>query len=157
VSRCLDRLWLRRGLLGLLDRLSRLRDRSRGAGLGDRDRVSSRHGGRLWRDLDGGLLLRRVLDGSLLVLLILFHVLLKVAKDVVEHEVAIGLLGEEEGLRELSPWCALVRHLSDHQDDDTPVGGRLRVDRVDEDLTLVVADRVDSLVDFLPSARALIR
>lgn len=33
---------------------------------------------------------------------------LQKAEDVVEDEVAVGLLGEEEGLDELSPWLALI-------------------------------------------------
>lgn len=72
-----------------------------------------------------------------------------IPEQIVQHEVAIGLLSEEEGLNKLLPRLALVRHLANDLDDDAVVGGRLGVDVVDKDFAVVVAQAHDLVVDFL--------
>ena len=86
-----------------------------------------------------GLLLITLFDGFFL----------QEAEDVVEDEVAVWLLGEEEGLDELFPRVAVVRHLSDDLNDDTAVGRRLRINRVNEHLAVLEANLRDLVVDLL--------
>jgi hypothetical protein len=53
---------------------------------------------------------------------------LEEAEDVIENKVTIGLLSEEEGLNELLPRLATIRHFTNDLNDDTPVGRRLCID-----------------------------
>ena len=91
----------------------------------------------------------RVAEGVLVLAVALDGLLLEEAEDVVEDVVAVGLLGEEEGLHELAPGLAAVGHLADDLDDDAAVGGGLGVDGVDEDLAVFEADGGDLVVYFL--------
>jgi len=70
------------------------------------------------------------LRGSLLWLafIALNGLFLEEAEDVIENKVTIGLLGEEEGLNELLPRLATIRHFTNDLNDDTPVGRRLCID-----------------------------
>lgn len=141
----LNRFWLWLWLSDLLDFLfDRLRLRGRGGWGWNWNRFGLWDWRRLGRGLYGCLLL----DG-LLLLILLVNVLLKIPEDVVENKVTVRLLGEEEGLGEFSPWLVVVGHFTDNENDDTTVGGRLRVDGVDEDFTLLVADGSDAFVNFL--------
>lgn len=75
----------------------------RGSGQARRESNGWRRRGRgLWRGLRGG--------GSVNVtrLVVLNGLLLEETEDVVENEVAVGLLGEEERLDKLAPWIALI-------------------------------------------------
>jgi len=79
------------------------------------------------------LLLRRCgnllgLSGSLLWLAFIILRILEKAEDVVEDEVAIGLLREEKCLNELPPRLATVGHFTDHLNDNTTIGRGLCID-----------------------------
>ena len=71
------------------------------------------------------------------------------AKDVVENEVSIRLLGKEERLDEFLPSLSLVRHLADDLNNDTAICRGLSINRVDEDLAVLETDRSNLAVDFL--------
>jgi hypothetical protein len=81
--------------------------------------------------------------------IILDGIFLKEPEDVVENKVAIWLLCKEESLDELSPGITMVGHLADDLNDDTTVGGGLRVYRVNEDFAVLKTDGGDLVVDFL--------
>ena len=66
-------------------------------------------------------------------LLLLLRLLSKVAEDVIEDEVAVGLLGEDEGLDEALVRLALVGDLTDDLDDNVRLGA-LGVDVGDANL-----------------------
>lgn len=86
-------------------------------------------------------------------LLVLLGVLGKVAKDVVEDEVAIGLLSEDKCLGESLMWLALVGDLADDLDDDVGIGA-LRVDIGDADLGVFVFKTLDAIIDGLSHVRS---
>jgi len=58
---------------------------------------------------------------------IALDVFLEEAEDVIKDKVTIGLLSEEESLNELLPRFALVRHFTNHLNDDTAVGRGLSI------------------------------
>ena len=93
------------------------------------------------------LLLRELSLGLLLALL--DRLLLQEAEDIVEDEVAVWLLCKEEGLDKFPPRLAMVGHLADDLDDDATVGRRLGIDGVDEDFTVLEANRCDLCMNFL--------
>lgn len=78
----------------------------------------------------------------------LFLALVDVSHDVIEKEVASGLLCENEGLDELLGLAALVGDLSDNLDDDVRVGG-LGVDVGNADLAVLEVKPLDGLLDVL--------
>lgn len=81
-------------------------------------------------------------------LLLILRLLSEVAEDVVEDEVAVGLLGEDESLREALVRLALVRDLTDDLDDDVGVG-TLRIDVRNADLGVMEVEILDAVVDSL--------
>ena len=81
-------------------------------------------------------------------LLLLLRLLSKVAEDVIEDEVAVGLLGEDEGLDEALVRLALVGNLTNDLDDDVGIGA-LGVDVGDADLGVLEVELLDALVDGL--------
>jgi hypothetical protein len=85
----------------------------------------------------------------LLPVITLNGLLLQKAEDIIEDEVAVGLLGEEKGLDKFAPGLVAVGHLTDDLDDDPAICRRLSIDRVDEDLAILEANRGNFLVDFL--------
>ena len=140
----------------------------RGAGNGRGSALFSGRGcrrrGRDWLRLDGRRwsrrfgdsrsrgLLRRLLHGlGLLIFALLDRLFLQEAEDVVENEVAVGLLSQEEGLHKLPPGFALVGHLANDLDDDATVRRGLGIDRMDEHLAILEANRRDLVMDFLRS------
>jgi hypothetical protein len=99
----------------------------------------------------GGSRLLGAIDGCsrvVLDLLVLLRLLGEVAEDVVEHKVAVGLLGEDEGLGETLVRLALVGDLADDLDDNVGVGA-LGVDVGDADLGVFELVLLDALVDGL--------
>jgi hypothetical protein len=86
---------------------------------------------------------RLVLD-----ILLLFGLVCKIAEDIVQNEVAIGLLGENEGLRETLVGLALVGDFADDLDNDVRVGA-LGIDVGDADFGVLVVEILDALVDGL--------
>lgn len=93
----------------------------------------------------------RLLDAvrSLLLLeLLLLRLLSKVAEDVVQDEVTVGLLGEDEGLDETLVGLALVGDLTNDLDDDVRIR-TLGVDVSDADLGVLEVELLDALVDGL--------
>jgi hypothetical protein len=87
--------------------------------------------------------------GLLLLVLILLHGFVgKVAEDVVEDEVAVGLLGENKSLNEALVGLALVGDLTNDLDDDVGIGA-LGVDVGDADLGVLEVELLDALVDGL--------
>ena len=81
--------------------------------------------------------------------IILDGIFLEEPEDVVENKVAIWLFCKEESLDELSPGITMVGHLADDLNDDTTVGGGLRVYGVNEDFAVLETDGGDLVVDFL--------
>lgn len=81
-------------------------------------------------------------------LLLLLGLLGKVAEDVVENEVSVGLLGENEGLNEALVRLTLVGDLTNDLDDDVGVGA-LGVDVGDADFGVLELELLDALVDGL--------
>lgn len=63
------------------------------------------------------------------------------AEHVIEDKVPIWLFSQEEALDEFAPRAIVIGHLADNQDGDTTVGGRLCVNRVDEDFAVLEAHR----------------
>lgn len=82
-------------------------------------------------------------------LVVLLVLLLQVPKDVIQHKVPVGLLGEEERLRKLSPWSGSVGDLANHLENDSARKGGLGVDVVNKGFAVGEAERDDSLVDLL--------
>jgi hypothetical protein len=90
-------------------------------------------------------------------LLVLLGILSKEAEDVIEDEVAIGLLGEDEGLRKASVRQALVGDFANDLDDDIGVGA-LRVDVGDADFGVLEVQLLDAILDGLvPVSSAWVR
>ncbi len=116
------------------------RRRSRGALPWDLD--GSRYRLRLWFDRCNGL-------NRLLCLVALNGLFLKETEDVVENEVPIWLLGKEEGLDKFPPRVIMVGHFTNNLNDDASVGGRLSVDGVDKDFTVLESDAGYFRVNFL--------
>ena len=90
--------------------------------------------------------------GNLLafLLLALFNRLfLQEAENVVKDEVAVGLLSKEESLDKFPPWLPTVGHLPNHLNNNTSIGRRLGIDRVNEDFAVLETDGGDFSVDFL--------
>ncbi len=83
-----------------------------------------------------------------MLVLILLRLVGKVTEDVVEDEVAVGLLGEDEGLDEALVGLALVGDLTNDLDDDVGIGA-LRIDVGDADLGVLELELLDALVDGL--------
>ena len=81
--------------------------------------------------------------------IILNGIFLEELEDVVEHKVAIELFRKEECLDKLSLGVAVVGHFADDLDNDTTIGGGLRVYRVNEDFAVLETDEGDLFVDFL--------
>jgi hypothetical protein len=81
-------------------------------------------------------------------LLVLFGFLSKVAEDVVQYKVTVGLLGENESLGESLVGLALVGDLADDLNDDVGVRA-LGVDVGDADLGVLEVESLDALVDGL--------
>jgi hypothetical protein len=81
-------------------------------------------------------------------LLVLFGFLSKVAEDVVQYKVTVGLLGENESLGEALVGLALVGDLADDLNDDVGVRA-LGVDVGDADLGVLEVESLDALVDGL--------
>jgi hypothetical protein len=87
--------------------------------------------------------------GLLLLVVILLHGLVgKVTEDIVKDKVAVGLLGEDEGLDEALVGLALVGDFTNDLDDDVGVGA-LGVDVGDADLGVLEVELLDALVDGL--------
>jgi hypothetical protein len=84
----------------------------------------------------------------LLLVLILLGLLGKVAEDVVEDEIAVGLLGKDKGLDEALVGLALVGDFANDLDDDIGIGA-LRVDVGDTDLGVLEVELLDALIDGL--------
>jgi hypothetical protein len=83
---------------------------------------------------------------SILFLTVLFS---KVSENIVEYKVTVGLFGKEEGLGEFSPRSAVVGHFTNHENDDTASGRSLRVDAVNVDFAVDIADGRDLGIDGL--------
>lgn len=81
-------------------------------------------------------------------LLLLFSLLSEVPEDVIEDEVAIGLLSKDKGLDESLVRLAFVGDLANDLDDDVRVGA-LRIDVGDPDLGVLEVELFDSVVDRL--------
>ena len=86
----------------------------------------------------------RVVDQLLLALIIY------VSEDVVENEVAGGLLGQDEGLDKLLELSGLVGCFADNLDDDVVVGS-LGIDVGDADLTILEVEQLNPLLNGLSS------
>jgi hypothetical protein len=100
---------------------------------------------------------RRLMDavGRLVLdVLLLFGLVCKIAEDIVQDEVAIGLLGENEGLRETLVGLALVGDFADDLDNDVRVGA-LGIDVGDADFGVLVVEILDALVDGLSWSASL--
>jgi hypothetical protein len=81
-------------------------------------------------------------------LLILLGLLGEVAEDVVQHKVTVGLLCQDEGLRETLVGLTLVGDLANDLDDNVGVGA-LGVDVGYADLGVLEVEALDALVDGL--------
>lgn len=88
---------------------------------------------------------RRRSSRLVLKLFLLLRILSKVAEDIVEDEVAVGLLGENEGLHESLVWLTPVGDLADDLNDNVGVGA-LRVDVGNTNFGLVEVEILDPLV-----------
>lgn len=86
--------------------------------------------------------------GLLLKVLLLLWLLSKVAEDIIENEVAVGLLGEDEGLGETPVGLALVGDLTNDLDDDVRLGA-LSVNVGDANLGVLEVEKLDALTDGL--------
>jgi hypothetical protein len=86
---------------------------------------------------------RLVLD-----ILLLFGLVCKIAEDIVQDEVAVGLLGKNKGLCETLMGLALVGDFADDLDNDVGVGA-LGIDVGDADFGVLVVEVLDALVDGL--------
>ena len=81
--------------------------------------------------------------------IILNGIFLEEPEDVIEHKVATRLFHKERCLDKLSPGVAVVGHFADDLDDDTTVGGGLRVYRVNEDFAVLETDGGGLVMDLL--------
>lgn len=108
----------------------------------------------LWDSGRGRLLHAVGRRGIVLELFLLLWLLSEVAEDVVEHKVAVGLLGEDECLGETLVGLALVGDLADDLDDDVGIGA-LGVDVGDADLGVLELEALDALVDSLLQSASL--
>jgi hypothetical protein len=89
-------------------------------------------------------LLNAVRSRLLLKLLLLLRLISKVAEDVIQDEVAVGLLGEDEGLDKALVGLALVGDLTNDLDDDVGIGA-LGVDVGDADFGVLEVELLDAL------------
>lgn len=99
----------------------------------------------------------RLLDAvrsRLLELLVVLGLLSKVAEDVVQDKVTVGLLGKDEGLDKALVGLALVGDLANDLDDDVGVGA-LGVDVGDADFGVLEVELLDALVDGLAGLLAV--
>jgi hypothetical protein len=84
----------------------------------------------------------------LLIVILLHRLVSKVTEDIIKDKVAVGLLGEDEGLDEALVGLALVGDFTNDLDDDVGVGA-LGVDVGDADLCVLEVELLDALVDGL--------
>lgn len=85
----------------------------------------------------------------MLKLLFLLRLLGEVSEDIVEDEVAIGLLSKNEGLRKALVRLALVGDLANDLDNDVGIGA-LGIDIGNADFGVVEVKVLDAVVDSLP-------
>lgn len=97
----------------------------------------------------GGRLLYAI-GALLLCLLVLLRLLGKETENVVEYEVAVGLLGEDEGLDEALVGLALVGNFANDLNNDVGIRA-LGVDIGDADFGVLVLQLLDALIDGLGS------
>ena len=102
----------------------------------------------LLRNSGGGSRLFDAVRSRLLKLLLFLGLLGKVAEDIVQDKVTVGLLGEDEGLDETLVGLTLVGDLANDLDDDVGVRA-LGVDVGDADFGVLEVELLDALVDGL--------
>ena len=83
-------------------------------------------------------------------LLLLLRLLSKVAEDVIEDEVAVGLLGKDKGLDKALVRLALVGDFTNYLDHDVGIGA-LRIDVGNANLGVLEIQLLDTFVDCLYS------